>query len=52
MLEVSPEYFRLIKILGPGLNAMANHGYMPRSGVGKMQDFIDGTAAVFGMGQS
>ncbi|KAL9101911.1 MAG: hypothetical protein Q9163_002877 [Psora crenata] len=33
----------------PGLNAMANHGYLPRSGVGKMQDFIDGTAAVFGM---
>ncbi|KAI4161935.1 MAG: hypothetical protein LQ342_004383 [Letrouitia transgressa] len=34
----------------PGLNAMANHGYMPRNGVGTLTDFIDGTAAVFGMG--
>ena len=31
---------------------MANHGYMPRNGVGNIQDFIDGTAAVFGMGKS
>ena len=29
---------------------MANHGYLPHNGVGTMQDFIDGTAAVFGMG--
>lgn len=37
---------------GPGLNAMANHGYMPHNGVGNMQDFITGTAAVYGMGNS
>ena len=36
----------------PGLNAMANHGYMPHSGVGQLTDFITGTAAVFGMGTS
>ena len=34
----------------PGLNAMANHGYMPHNGVGSLQDFIDGTQAAFGMG--
>ena len=38
--------------LGPGLNAMANHGYLPRNGVGSMQQFIDGTAEVFGLGGS
>ena len=36
---------------GPGLNAMANHGYLPHNGVGSMQDFIDGTQAAFGMGK-
>ena len=35
---------------GPGLNAMANHGYLPHNGIGSMEDFINGTAAVFGMG--
>ena len=29
---------------------MANHGYLPHSGVGTIQDFIDGTVAAFGMG--
>lgn len=36
----------------PGLNAMANHGYMPHNGIGQMSDFVQGTAAVFGMGSS
>lgn len=35
----------------PGLNAMANHGYLPRSGVGGHLDFIQGTLAVFGMSE-
>ncbi|KAL9616515.1 MAG: hypothetical protein Q9160_008631 [Pyrenula sp. 1 TL-2023] len=34
----------------PGLNAMANHGYLPHNGVATIQEFIDGTAAAFGMG--
>lgn len=34
----------------PGLNAMANHGYLDHSGVGSIQDFIDGTTEAFGMG--
>ncbi|KAF2501596.1 hypothetical protein BU16DRAFT_569583 [Lophium mytilinum] len=34
----------------PGLNAMANHGYMPHSGVGSITDFITGTQEAFGMG--
>lgn len=34
----------------PGLNAMANHGYMPHNGVGTITDFIEGTGAAFGMG--
>ena len=34
----------------PGLNAMANHGYLPHNGVGTMQDFITGTGDAFGMG--
>ena len=29
---------------------MANHGYLPHNGVGTIQNFIDGTAAAFGMG--
>lgn len=35
----------------PGLNAMANHGYLPHNGVATIQQFIDGTAAAFGMGR-
>jgi hypothetical protein len=27
----------------PGLNAMANHGYIPHNGVATIQEFIDGT---------
>jgi hypothetical protein len=27
----------------PGLNTMANHGYLPHSGVGDHLDFIQGT---------
>lgn len=34
----------------PGLNAMANHNYMPHNGIGTMEDFITGTGEVFGMG--
>lgn len=34
----------------PGLNAMANHGYMPHNGIGTIQQFTDGTEAAFGMG--
>ncbi|CZT08092.1 uncharacterized protein RCO7_09573 [Rhynchosporium graminicola] len=33
----------------PGLNAMANHGYLPHNGVGTHLDFIRGTYDVFGM---
>lgn len=35
----------------PGLNAMANHGYLPHNGVGTIQDFITGTGTAFGMGK-
>ncbi|KAH7403684.1 Chloroperoxidase [Cadophora sp. MPI-SDFR-AT-0126] len=35
----------------PGLNAMANHGYLPHNGVATIQQFIDGTYDVFGMGR-
>ncbi|RWA09762.1 heme-thiolate peroxidase [Xylaria grammica] len=34
----------------PGLNAMANHGYLPHNGVGTIEDLISGTAEAFGMG--
>lgn len=34
----------------PGLNAMANHGYLPHNGVGTIDEFINGTEAAFGMG--
>jgi Peroxidase, family 2 len=27
----------------PGLNAMANHGYIPHNGVATIQQFVDGT---------
>ncbi|KAF7192099.1 Dothistromin biosynthesis peroxidase dotB [Pseudocercospora fuligena] len=33
----------------PGLNAMANHGYIPRNGRATIQQFINGTETVFGM---
>ena len=38
-------------VLGPGLNAMANHGYLDHTGVGSIQDFITGTQQAFGMGK-
>ncbi|KAI1422637.1 hypothetical protein F5Y12DRAFT_799343 [Xylaria sp. FL1777] len=34
----------------PGLNAMANHGYIPHNGVGTIEEFISGTMTAFGMG--
>ena len=34
----------------PGLNALANHNYIPHNGVATIQQFIDSTNAVFGMG--
>ncbi|KAF2100903.1 Cloroperoxidase [Rhizodiscina lignyota] len=34
----------------PGLNAMANHGYLPHNGVGTITDFISGCQEAFGMG--
>jgi hypothetical protein len=34
----------------PGLNAMANHGYIPHNGVATLTQFIQGTYDVFGMG--
>ncbi|KAM3071057.1 hypothetical protein ACMFMG_009964 [Clarireedia jacksonii] len=34
----------------PGLNAMANHGYIPHNGVATITEFIQGTYDVFGMG--
>lgn len=33
----------------PGLNAAANHGYIPHNGVGSITDFIDGTYKAYGM---
>lgn len=33
----------------PGLNAAANHGYLPHSGVATSAEFMDGTFKVFGM---
>jgi Peroxidase, family 2 len=35
----------------PGLNAMANHNYLPHNGIGTMEDFITGTQEAFGMGK-
>ena len=35
----------------PGLNALANHGYLPHNGVGTIQQFIDSTYDGFGMGR-
>ncbi|KAI5198460.1 Cloroperoxidase [Aureobasidium subglaciale] len=34
----------------PGLNAMANHGYLPHNGVATIDQFITSTNKVFGMG--
>jgi len=34
----------------PGLNAMANHGYLPHNGVATISEFVSQTALVFGMG--
>ncbi|ORY14130.1 hypothetical protein BCR34DRAFT_662784 [Clohesyomyces aquaticus] len=34
----------------PGLNAMANHGYLPYNGVGTITDFINGCQEALGMG--
>lgn len=33
----------------PGLNAMANHGYIPHNGVATITQFVQGTYDVFGM---
>ncbi|KAB8337131.1 hypothetical protein FH972_021435 [Carpinus fangiana] len=33
----------------PGLNAAANHGYLPHNGVATITQFIEGTNKVFGM---
>ncbi|KAI5370767.1 putative chloroperoxidase [Septoria linicola] len=33
----------------PGLNAMANHAYIPRNGVASIEQFVSGTRTVFGM---
>ncbi|PBP27410.1 Cloroperoxidase [Diplocarpon rosae] len=34
----------------PGLNAMANHNYIPHNGIATISQFIQGTYDVFGMG--
>lgn len=34
----------------PGLNAFANHGFLPRNGYATIQQFIDATTQVVGMG--
>ncbi|PNS18813.1 hypothetical protein CAC42_5352 [Sphaceloma murrayae] len=34
----------------PGLNAAANHGYLPRNGVATINQFVEATTKVFGMG--
>ncbi|KAF2148326.1 Cloroperoxidase [Myriangium duriaei CBS 260.36] len=34
----------------PGLNAMANHGYLPHDGIATIPEFISSTNKVFGMG--
>ncbi|KAJ3999792.1 Chloroperoxidase [Lentinula boryana] len=35
----------------PGLNAMANHGYIPHSGIATIDEFAQATYKVFGMGK-
>ncbi|KXL42991.1 hypothetical protein M433DRAFT_156311 [Acidomyces richmondensis BFW] len=34
----------------PGLNALANHNYLPHNGVATIEQFVDATNSVFGMG--
>ncbi|KAK5711414.1 hypothetical protein LTR15_012487 [Elasticomyces elasticus] len=34
----------------PGLNALANHNYLPHNGVATITQFVDATTKVFGMG--
>jgi hypothetical protein len=34
----------------PGLNAMANHGYLPHNGIGTIDQFIGSVMKVFGVG--
>ncbi|KAI4154341.1 MAG: hypothetical protein LQ340_001735 [Diploschistes diacapsis] len=34
----------------PGLNAMANHNYIPHNGIATIEQFMNGTYEVFGMG--
>jgi len=34
----------------PGLNTLANHGYIPRNGIATVGQMIDGTQALFNMG--
>ena len=34
----------------PGLNAMANHGYLPHNGIATIGEYIEATNKVFGMG--
>ncbi|KAE8251370.1 hypothetical protein A4X13_0g4023 [Tilletia indica] len=34
----------------PGLNTLANHGYLPRSGIVHAHDIVEGTAAGFNLG--
>ncbi|KAL4931458.1 peroxidase family protein [Aspergillus undulatus] len=34
----------------PGLNALANHGYIPRSGVASLSEIVKGINEVYGMG--
>ncbi|KAI0523800.1 hypothetical protein F5B22DRAFT_659546 [Xylaria bambusicola] len=34
----------------PGLNSMANHGYIPRNGIATIQEIVSGSMDVFGMG--
>lgn len=38
-----------VRGLCPGLNAAANHGYIPHNGVGTIGDFISGTNEAYGM---
>lgn len=35
----------------PGLNALANHGYLPRNGIVTAQQVIQATSEVFNMGE-
>lgn len=34
----------------PGLNALANHNYLPHNGVATIDEFVSATGSVFGMG--